>query len=174
MVSSALRQFITDCDWGELDYLIVDLPPGTGDIHLTLVQLVPLTGAVIVTTPQEVAMADAKKAIGMFNITPVNVPVLGVIENMAYFTPTELPDNKYYIFGKGGGRKLADEFNVPFLGEVPLVQSIREAGDSGVPAVMEKDSVAGNTFREIAQTLARKVAIRNANLAPSQPVEMAE
>lgn len=172
MVSSTLRQFISDCDWGDLDYLIVDLPPGTGDIHLTLVQQVPLTGAVIVTTPQDVALSDAKKGAGMFNINPINVPILGVIENMAYFTPEELPNNKYYIFGKGGGKKLADEFNVPLLGEVPIVQSIREAGDNGRPAVLEENSIVGAIFRDLAQTLARKVAIRNANFAPTRPVEI--
>lgn len=172
MISSALRQFIGDCEWGELDYLVVDLPPGTGDIHLTLVQQVPLTGAVIVTTPQDVALADAKKAASMFNISPINVPILGVIENMAYFTPQELPNNKYYIFGKGGGQKLADEFHAPLLGQVPIVQSIRESGDRGTPAALDGDSIVGKNFREIAQTLARKVAIRNANLAPTKPVEI--
>src|SRR5678810_916493 len=126
MASSAIRQFVTDVYWDELDYLVIDMPPGTGDIHLTLVQTVPVTGAIIVTTPQDVALADAKKALGMFNIHPINVPIIGVVENMAYFTPAELPNNKYYIFGKGGGRKLADEFSVPFLGEIPIVQSIRE------------------------------------------------
>ncbi|HAP02111.1 MAG TPA: MRP family ATP-binding protein [Bacteroidetes bacterium] len=172
MVSSALRQFMTDAEWGELDYLIVDLPPGTGDIHLTLVQLVPLTGAIIVTTPQDVALADARKALGMFSISPIDVPVLGIVENMAYFTPEELPDNKYYIFGKGGGRKLAEEYNVPFLGEVPIVQSIREGGDRGQPAVTRDQSFEGKKFLELANEVARQVAIRNAHLPKSKVVEM--
>ena len=137
MASSALKQFITDTDWGELDYLLIDLPPGTSDIHLTLVQTVPVTGAVIVTTPQKVAMADAQKGISMFRQKQINVPILGVVENMAYFTPEELPDNKYYIFGQGGGKVLASRYEVPFLGEIPLVQGIREAGDEGQPIVHE-------------------------------------
>lgn len=172
MVSSALKQFVTDCDWGELDYLVIDLPPGTGDIHLTLVQTVPLTGAVIVTTPQEVALADAKKAIGMFSIHPINVPMLGVIENMSYFTPQELPDNKYFIFGKGGGEKLAAEFGVPFLGQIPIVQSIREGGDSGMPAVLREDSVEGKSFLELASGVARSVSIRNATVPKTKVVEV--
>ncbi len=172
MVSSALRQFMTDAEWGELDYLVIDLPPGTGDIQLTLVQLVPLTGVVIVTTPQDVALADARKAIGMFSILPINVPVLGVVENMAYFTPAELPENKYYIFGKGGGHKLAHQYNVPFLGEVPLVQSIREGGDSGVPAVLDQNSIVGNIFSDLSDQVARQVAIRNANIPVTEVVKM--
>jgi len=173
MVSSALRQFVSDCDWGELDYLIIDLPPGTGDIHLTLVQTVPVTGAVIVTTPQDVALADARKAVGMFNIHPINVPIIGIVENMAYFTPKELPDNKYYIFGTGGGRTLADEFNVPFLGEIPIVQSIREGGDSGKPAVInDEEQVVRGAFLNLAGEVARNVAIRNANFESTKVVEM--
>jgi ATP-binding protein involved in chromosome partitioning len=173
MVSSALKQFVGDCDWGELDYLIIDLPPGTGDIHLTLVQTVPVTGAVIVTTPQDVALADAKKALGMFNIHPINVPIIGVVENMAYFTPAELPNNKYYIFGKGGGRKLAEEFNVPFLGEIPIVQSIREGGDSGNPVVVNpEERIVSNAFLNLAGEVARNVAIRNANFETTKVVEM--
>ncbi|HYV92065.1 MAG TPA: Mrp/NBP35 family ATP-binding protein [Chitinophagales bacterium] len=173
MVSSALKQFVGDCDWGELDYLIIDLPPGTGDIHLTLVQTVPVTGAVIVTTPQDVALADAKKALGMFNIHPINVPIIGIIENMAYFTPKELPNNKYYIFGTGGGRRLAEEFNVPFLGEIPIVQSIREGGDSGFPAVLnDKDEITQEAFENLAGEVARNVAIRNANFETTKVVEM--
>ena len=131
MVSSAIKQFVSDVDWGELDYLIIDMPPGTGDIHLTIVQTVPVTGVIVVTTPQLVALADAKKGIAMFNQQGLKVPVIGLVENMSYFTPTELPGNKYYIFGKEGGKKLADEFDIPFLGEIPLVQSIREGGDIG-------------------------------------------
>ncbi|MFI5135530.1 MAG: Mrp/NBP35 family ATP-binding protein, partial [Chitinophagales bacterium] len=172
MVSSALRQFVTDCDWGELDYLVIDLPPGTGDIHLTLVQTVPVTGAVIVTTPQDVALADAKKALSMFSIHPINVPIVGVVENMAYFTPAELPNNKYYIFGKGGGRRLAEEFNVPFLGEIPIVQSIREGGDSGNPVVNQQEEIVRNAFVDLAGEVARNVAIRNANFDATKVVEM--
>lgn len=173
MVSSALRQFVTDCEWGDLDYLVIDLPPGTGDIHLTLVQTVPVTGAVVVTTPQDVSLADAKKAIGMFSIHPINVPVIGVVENMSYFTPAELPENKYYIFGKGGGQQLADEFNVPLLGEIPIVQSIREGGDSGKPAVLSDDPVTSDAFFNLAQNVAQHVAIRNANFEATKIVEVA-
>jgi ATP-binding protein involved in chromosome partitioning len=171
MASSALKQFFGDADWGELDYLLVDLPPGTSDIHLTMVQTVPVTGAVIVTTPQKVAIADANKGLAMFKQPQINVPVLGVVENMAYFTPEELPGNKYYIFGKEGGRNLAQKHNVPFLGEIPLVQSIRESGDSGLPAAM-KPGPTGDAFRQLASTLARQIAIRNANFASTQKVEL--
>lgn len=163
MASSALKQFITDTDWGNLDYLLIDLPPGTSDIHLTLVQTVPVTGAVIVTTPQKVALADAQKGIDMFRQRQINVPILGLVENMAFFTPEELPDNKYYIFGKDGGKILADRLEIPFLGELPLVQSIREAGDEGQPIVM-RDDVTSAKFKGIAQELARSIAIRNSNL----------
>jgi ATP-binding protein involved in chromosome partitioning len=173
MVSSALRQFVTDCEWGDLDYLIIDLPPGTGDVHLTLVQTVPVTGAVIVTTPQEVALADARKALGMFSINPINVPVIGIVENMAYFTPAELPSNKYYLFGNGGGRKLAEEFNVPFLGEIPIVQSIREGGDSGIPAVINhEEQIVSDAFITLSKEVARNIAIRNANFEATKVVEM--
>jgi ATP-binding protein involved in chromosome partitioning len=168
MATSALRQFISDVYWDELDYLIIDLPPGTGDIHLTLVQTIPITGAVIVTTPQAVAMADAKKAMMMFKQGQINVPILGVVENMAYFTPAELPENKYYIFGKNGGRNLADQFEVPFLGEIPIVQSIREGGDRGFPAVLDDEPVAKNAFIQIASEVARSVAMRNANMDPTR------
>lgn len=173
MASAALRQFVTDCEWGELDYLVIDLPPGTGDIHLTLVQTVPVTGAVIVTTPQDVALADAKKAIGMFSTHPINVPIVGVVENMAYFTPAELPENKYYLFGKGGGRRLAEEFNVPFLGEIPIVQSIREGGDEGVPVVVNhEEQVVSRSFVSMAGEVARNVAIRNNNFEATKVVEL--
>ena len=173
MVSSALRQFVTDCDWGELDYLVIDLPPGTGDIHLTLVQTVPVTGAIIVTTPQDVALTDARTALGMFSIHPINVPVIGVVENMAYFTPAELPQNKYYLFGKGGGRKLAEEFSVPFLGEIPIVQSIREGGDSGNPVVVNhEEQIVSKAFVDLAGEVARNVAIRNANFDATRVVEL--
>lgn len=173
MVSAALRQFVTDCEWGDLDYMVIDLPPGTGDIHLTLVQTVPVTGAIIVTTPQDVALADAKKALGMFSINPINVPIVGVVENMAYFTPKELPENKYYIFGTGGGRRLAEEFNVPFLGEIPIVQSIREGGDSGNPVVVNKEEqIVSEAFVNLAGEVARHVAIRNANFGATKVVEL--
>jgi len=171
MASAALKQFFSDADWGELDYLLIDLPPGTSDIHLTLVQTVPVTGAVIVTTPQKVALADANKGVAMFRQQQINVPVLGVIENMAYFTPEELPDNKYYIFGKGGGQNLAAKYNVPLLGQVPLVQSVRESGDSGLPAVL-KEGITADVFKALAETLARQIAIRNANFTQTQRVEL--
>ena len=172
MASQALKQFFGDTDWGDLDYLLIDLPPGTSDIHLTLVQTVPVTGAVIVTTPQKVAIADANKGLAMFRQPQINVPILGVIENMAYFTPAELPDSKYYIFGQGGGRKLAERYDVPFLGQIPLVQSIREAGDEGRPAVMTTETVAAEAFREAAEALAQQVAIRNAQVEKTKVVEM--
>lgn len=171
MASSALKQFFADADWGELDYLFIDLPPGTSDIHLTMVQTVPVTGAVIVTTPQKVALADANKGLAMFRQPQINVPILGVVENMAYFTPEELPENRYYIFGKGGGVMLAEKHKVPFLGQIPLVQSIRESGDSGLPAAM-KAGVTGEAFHDLAQTLARQIAIRNANFVRTQQVEL--
>ena len=173
MASKALRQLFSDAEWGELDYMFIDLPPGTGDIHLTLVSAVPLTGAVVVSTPQHVALADAQKGINMFQLPAVNVPVLGLIENMSYFTPAELPENKYYIFGKDGGKKLADEMNVPFLGQIPLVQSIREAGDNGTPSALEDDIPTALAFREVADQVARQVSIRNATVAPTKKVETA-
>ncbi len=171
MASSALKQFLSDAIWGDLDYLLIDLPPGTSDIHLTLVQSVPVTGSVIVTTPQKVALVDAQKGVAMFKQPQINVPVLGIVENMAYFTPEELPDNKYFIFGEGGGQKLAEKFEVPFLGQVPIVQSIREAGDSGYPAVLKDDITAGS-FSGLAESLARQVAIRNANQEKTKIVEI--
>lgn len=171
MASSALKQFISDTLWGDLDYLFIDLPPGTSDIHLTLVQTVPVTGAVIVTTPQKVALADATKGLVMFKQPAINVPVLGIVENMAYFTPEELPDNKYYIFGKDGGKNLSEKFNVPLLGQVPLVQSIRESGDSGLPAVLKGGSM-GLAFTDLAEALARQIAIRNANFEITKKVEI--
>ncbi|NVK50538.1 MAG: Mrp/NBP35 family ATP-binding protein [Cyclobacteriaceae bacterium] len=171
MASSALRQFISDVDWGELDYLLIDLPPGTSDIHLTMVQTVPVTGAVIVTTPQKVALADATKGLSMFKQPQINVPVLGVVENMAYFTPEELPDNKYYLFGKEGGKRLAEKYQVPFLGEIPIVQSIRESGDTGYPAVL-KNGVTQKAYTELAEAVARQVAIRNASQQKTEIVEI--
>jgi ATP-binding protein involved in chromosome partitioning len=172
MASSALKQFVTDVLWGELDYLIIDLPPGTGDIHLTMVQTIPVTGAVIVTTPQEVALADAKKAIMMFDGPQIKVPVLGVVENMAYFTPAELPENKYYIFGQDGGKRLADLFEVPFLGQLPITMSIREGGDAGKPALLHGDVVSQQAIDAVAQQVARQISIRNANLDPTRVVEV--
>jgi ATP-binding protein involved in chromosome partitioning len=166
MVSSALRQFVNDTDWGELDYLILDLPPGTGDIHLTMLQVVPLTGIVMVTTPQAVALADAYKAATMFTMTPVKVPILGIVENMAYFTPAELPENKYYIFGNGGGKTMSNELDVPFLGEVPIYMDIREGGDNGIPAVMDSNSPVQKAFFQISEKVARQIAVLNANLKP--------
>lgn len=171
MASSALKQFISDTIWGDLDYLFIDLPPGTSDIHLTLVQTVPVTGAVIVTTPQKVALADATKGLAMFKQPQINVPILGVVENMAYFTPEELPGNKYYIFGKDGGKNLSEKFDVPLLGQIPLVQGIRESGDSGLPAVL-KEGVTANAFRDLAEALARRIAIRNANFDTTKKVEI--
>ncbi|MBL7871359.1 MAG: iron-sulfur cluster carrier protein ApbC [Cyclobacteriaceae bacterium] len=171
MASSALKQFLSDAEWGDLDYLLIDLPPGTSDIHLTLVQTVPVTGAIIVTTPQKVALADAIKGLAMFRQPQINVPVLGVVENMAYFTPEELPENKYYIFGEGGGKNLAEKYDVPFLGQIPLVQSIRESGDSGLPAVL-KEGATANAFTELAENLARQVAIRNAKFESTKRVKL--
>jgi ATP-binding protein involved in chromosome partitioning len=171
MASSALKQFVTDTEWGELDYLLIDLPPGTSDIHLTLVQTVPLTGALIVTTPQKVALADATKGVLMFKQPQINVPLLGIVENMAYFVPEELPDNKYFIFGKDGGKNLAEKYNVPFLGQIPLVQSIRESGDSGLPSVL-KEGIVSTVFKDLAESLARQIAIRNASFAETKKVEI--
>ncbi|GAB1444786.1 MAG: Mrp/NBP35 family ATP-binding protein [Cyclobacteriaceae bacterium] len=171
MASSALKQFISDAEWGELDYLFIDLPPGTSDIHLTLVQTVPVTGVIIVTTPQKVALADATRGLAMFKQPQINVPVLGIVENMAYFTPEELPDNKYFIFGKDGGKNLSEKYDVPLLGQIPLVQGIRESGDSGLPAVM-KDGAVSAAFKDLAEAMARQVAIRNANFAQTKKVEI--
>lgn len=171
MASSALKQFIGEVKWGKLDYLLIDLPPGTSDIHLTLVQSVPVTGAIVVTTPQKVAIADARKGLGMFKQPQINVPVLGIVENMSYFTPEELPDNKYYLFGENGGKKFAEEQEADFLGEIPIVQSIRESGDNGYPAVM-KDGITEDAFNMVAQNVARQVAIRNATKEKTQIVQM--
>lgn len=170
MASSAIRQFITDVDWGELDYLVIDMPPGTGDIHLTIMQTVPVTGVVIVSTPQNVALADAKKAIAMFGQAKINVPIIGLVENMAYFTPAELPENKYYLFGKEGGKKLADEYDLPFLGQVPLIQSIREGGDEGVPAMVGTDANTKDAFTKVVSLAVRQIAVRNADMPKSQTI----
>jgi len=172
MVSSAIRQFVTEVDWGELDYLIIDMPPGTGDIHLTVVQTVPVTGVIVVTTPQLVALADAKKGIAMFGQAQLKVPVIGLVENMSYFTPAELPDNRYYIFGKNGGKNLAEEFDIPFLGQIPIVQSIREGGDLGIPIMVSDDTVTQKAFTDFAGNAARGIAMRNANMPPSQVQEV--
>ncbi len=174
MVSSAIRQFVSDVDWGSLDYLIIDMPPGTGDIHLTIVQTVPVTGVIVVTTPQLVALADAKKGIAMFSQAGLKVPVIGLVENMSYFTPAELPDNKYYIFGKHGGQKLASEFDIPFLGEIPLVQSIREGGDIGIPVMMSDDTISKNAFIEFSDNAIRGIAMRNAQLPETEVSEILE
>lgn len=157
MAAKALTQMFTDAEWGELDYLLIDLPPGTGDIHLSLVQLVPLDGVVIVSTPQEVALADARRGVNMFKLDTINVPVVGMIENMAWFTPAELPDNKYYIFGRDGAKNLAEGMNVPFLGQIPLVQSVREAGDVGKPAVFQENTPTSNAFDELVRTFVTEV-----------------
>ncbi len=172
MASSAIRQFVTDVDWGELDYLVIDMPPGTGDIHLTLMQTVPVTGVVIVTTPQNVALADAKKGIAMFGQAQINVPIIGLVENMAYFTPAELPDNKYYLFGKDGGKNLAEEYDLPFLGQIPLVQNIREGGDAGIPAMAGSDELSKAALRSFAANAVRNIAIRNASIPQTKPVQV--
>lgn len=174
MVSSAIRQFVTEVDWGELDYLILDMPPGTGDIHLTIVQTVPVTGIVVVTTPQAVAMADAKKAVAMFSQAQLKIPIIGLVENMSYFTPAELPDNKYYIFGKDGGKNLAEEFDLTLLGQIPIVQSISEGGDAGVPAIVGNDDITRKAFEEFASNAVRAIAMRNAHLPATQIQEVLE
>jgi len=172
MASSAIRQFVSDVNWGELDYLVIDMPPGTGDIHLTLMQTVPVTGVIVVTTPQDVALADAKKGIAMFGQAQLKVPVIGLVENMSYFTPAELPDNKYYIFGKDGGKKLAEEYDIPFLGQIPLVQKIREGGDIGVPAMISDDAVSKNAFAEFAGNAVRSIAMLNAHFNVEKVAEV--
>ncbi len=172
MASKALNQMIFDADWGNLDFMLIDLPPGTGDIHLSIMQSLPITGAVVVSTPQAVALADAKKGVSMFLSDAINVPVLGIIENMAYFTPEELPNNKYYIFGKEGAKNLADDLQVPFLGEVPLVQSIREAGDYGRPAALQTASVIEKVFEEITRNVVEETVKRNETLAPTEAIKI--
>ena len=170
--SNALKQLITDAHWGELDYFVLDLPPGTSDIHLTLVQTLGITGSVIVTTPQDVALADARKGANMFTNDKVNVPVLGLIENMSWFTPAELPENKYYIFGKDGGKRLAEELNVPLLGQIPIVQSIREQGDAGRPVACDPESITGLAFKRLANMLAERTDERNQNFEKTKKVEI--
>lgn len=171
MASNALKQLISDADWGELEYLFIDLPPGTSDIHLTLVQTVPVTGAIIVSTPQPVALADAVKGINMFRNKNINVPVLGLIENMSWFTPEELPDNKYYIFGKNGCVDLAKRMNIPLLGQIPIVQSIRESGDSGEPVILKKQTIS-EEFKNTAEKLRIEIIRRNTSFEPTQKVKI--
>jgi ATP-binding protein involved in chromosome partitioning len=172
-LAAIIKQFFNDVMWPELDYLVVDLPPGTGDVQLTLIQTVPVTGAVLVTTPQEVALADALKAMNMFMMPQVNVPIVGVVENMSWFTPEELPNNKYFIFGQGGGKKLAQACNTVLLGQVPLVQGIREGGDAGSPAVVSGVPQVQEAFVKVAQNTLRQIAVRNEMLPPTQIVQMA-
>jgi len=172
MASKALNQLIFDADWGELDFLLIDLPPGTGDVHLSIVQAVPINGAVVVSTPQNIALADAKKGVAMFQQDSINVPVLGIIENMAYFTPEELPNNKYYIFGKEGAKHLAEDLDVPLLGEIPLVQSIREAGDVGRPAAMQVATPTEKAFEKLTQNVVQEVVNRNENLPETEAIKI--
>lgn len=172
MATKALQQMIFDVDWGELDYLLIDLPPGTGDIHLTLVQALPLTGAVVVSTPQNVALADARKGVNMFQLENINVPVLGIVENMAWFTPEELPENKYFIFGREGAKDLAFQMNLPLIGQIPLVQSIRESGDAGRPAILQENTPTAEAFKELTKNVVEQVEWRNKNLNPTQVVEV--
>src|SRR5574343_320603 len=172
MAAKALNQMIFDADWGELDFMLIDLPPGTGDIHLSIMQSLPITGAVVVSTPQAVALADAKKGVAMFMSDAVSVPVLGIIENMAYFTPEELPENKYYIFGKEGAKNLAADLQVPLLGEVPLVQSIREAGDYGRPAALQTASVLESVFENITRNVVQETVSRNETLPPTEAIKI--
>ena len=172
MAAKALNQMIFDAHWDELDFLLIDLPPGTGDIHLSIMQSLPITGAVVVSTPQNVALADAKKGVAMFQQENINVPVLGIIENMAYFTPEELPDNKYYIFGKEGAKNLAEDLNVPFLGDIPLVQSIREAGDVGRPAALQEGTPLEKAFEKITQNVVQEMVNRNKDLPPTEVIKI--
>ena len=172
MAAKALNQMIFDADWGELDFMLIDLPPGTGDIHLSIMQSLPITGAVVVSTPQAVALADAKKGVAMFMQDNINVPVLGIIENMAYFTPEELPDNKYYIFGQEGAKNLAEDLDVPFLGEVPIVQSIREAGDYGRPAALQTASIIETIFEEITRNVVQETVNRNESLPATEAIKI--
>jgi len=172
MASKALKQLIFDADWGELDFLLIDLPPGTGDVHLSIVQALPINGAVVVSTPQNIALADAKKGVAMFQQESIKVPVLGIIENMAYFTPEELPNNKYYIFGKDGAKNLAEDIKTKFLGEIPLVQSIRESGDVGHPVALQEGTVLEASFNQITKEMVAELLKRNANLPPTEVVRI--
>ena len=172
MAAKALNQMIFDADWGELDFLLIDLPPGTGDIHLSIMQALPITGAVVVSTPQNIALADARKGVAMFQQDSINVPVLGIIENMAYFTPEELPENKYFIFGKEGAKHLSGDLKVPFLGEIPLVQSVREAGDFGRPAALQQATFVREAFNEVTKNVVQEVVRRNSNLPPTDAIKI--
>lgn len=172
MATKALKQMFGDVWWDELDYLLLDLPPGTGDVHLTIVQAVPVTGAVVVSTPQEVALADARKGVAMFQLDSINVPVIGLVENMAWFTPAELPENKYYIFGKDGVKGLSEQLNLPFLGQIPLVQSVREAGDVGRPALLQDNTPVAELFKQLASAVNQEVENRNTTLEPTKKVEI--
>lgn len=172
MASNALKQLIADANWGELDYFLIDLPPGTSDIHLTLVQTLAITGAIVVSTPQEVALADARKGISMFLGDKINVPVLGLVENMAWFTPAELPENRYYLFGKEGGKRLAEELHIPLLGQIPIVQSICEGGDSGTPVALNTNSLTGVAFQSLAENVVKQIDYRNEHLDPTRRVAM--
>ena len=172
MASKALNQMIFDAHWGELDFLLVDLPPGTGDIHLSILQSLPITGAVVVSTPQTIALADARKGIAMFQQESIDVPVLGVVENMAYFTPEELPDNKYYIFGKDGAKNLAEDMDIALLGQVPIVQSVREAGDIGRPAAFQSDTLIAKSFKTLTQNTVTQLVKRNEDLPPTEAVKI--
>ena len=174
MASNALKQLIADANWGALDYFLIDLPPGTSDIHLTIVQNLAITGAVVVSTPQEVALADARKGINMFTNDKVNVPILGLVENMAWFTPAELPENKYYLFGREGAKRLAEEMNVPLLGQIPIVQSICEGGDNGLPVALNDDTLTGQAFAALADNVVRQIELRNATMAPTRIVEVSK
>lgn len=170
MASNALKQLIGDANWGDLDYFLIDLPPGTSDIHLTMVQTLAITGAIVVSTPQEVALADARKGISMFTGEKINVPVLGLVENMSWFTPAELPENQYYLFGKEGGKRLAEELNIPLLGQIPIVQSICEGGDSGKPVALNPDSITGQAFQKLAENVVKQIDYRNEHLDPTKRV----
>ncbi len=172
MAAKALNQMIFDADWGKLDFLLIDLPPGTGDIHLSIMQALPITGAVVVSTPQNIALADARKGVAMFQQESINVPVLGIIENMAYFTPEELPEHKYFIFGKEGAKHLSEDLKVPFLGEIPLVQSVREAGDFGRPAALQQATFVREAFTEVTKNVAQEVVRRNSNLPPTDAIKI--
>jgi len=172
MAAKALNQMIFDAHWGELDFLLLDLPPGTGDIHLSIMQSLPVTGAVVVSTPQEIALADARKGVAMFQQEAINVPVLGIVENMAYFTPAELPDNKYYIFGENGAKNLSEDLEVPFLGQIPLVQSIREAGDIGRPAALQTATPTEEAFEELTKNVVQELVRRNSDLPPTEAIKI--
>jgi ATP-binding protein involved in chromosome partitioning len=172
MAAKALNQMIFDAHWGELDFLLLDLPPGTGDIHLSIMQSLPVTGAVVVSTPQEIALADARKGVAMFQQEAINVPVLGIVENMAYFTPAELPDNKYHIFGENGAKNLSEDLEVPFLGEIPLVQSIREAGDVGRPAALQTATPTEEAFEELTKNVVQELVRRNTDLPPTEAIKI--